>query len=227
MTHAPKFPTALRKMWSGGEVQEWVSKNMPPVVPPVPAQVWAALERMGTPLHDSRLSGATADLDAQNIATIRAHIVAVDKIAAGITPDPSAAWLDAARVSDIPEVHEALEGFAEDPTGTTGTIVVQAVMEACRSRAAYPSANPVGRMGDMAPPGKSHMTVMLDGDSDACVEIWDHETGIHGSRASIEFCTNFGGGSSPRTRQALVNLMLAMQADNEADPRKQWPPERP
>lgn len=25
----PQFPTVLRKMWSGGEVQEWIDRNWP------------------------------------------------------------------------------------------------------------------------------------------------------------------------------------------------------
>lgn len=28
----PRFPTALRKMWSGGEVQDWMDSNLPPLI---------------------------------------------------------------------------------------------------------------------------------------------------------------------------------------------------
>lgn len=86
---------------------------------------------------------------------------------------------------------------------------------------------PVGRMGDMAPPGRTHMTVMLDADGDACVSIWDQENRTSGQLAEIEFCTSFGGGRSPRTRAALVLLMTAMEQDNAECPSKQWPPQHP
>lgn len=41
----------------------------------VPDAVMQALDRMSTPLHDSRLSGLTAELDAANIKTIRDYVL--------------------------------------------------------------------------------------------------------------------------------------------------------
>lgn len=87
----------------------------------------------------------------------------------------------------------------------------------------WPKERRVGRMGDMAPPGKTHMTVMLDCDNDVCVSIWDMEAG-EGKLAGIEFCAIRGGGVSTNTRIALINLMVAMEQDNAESPRKQWPP---
>lgn len=37
-TGAPRFPTMLRKMWSGGEVQQWIDENWSPRPGPTPAQ---------------------------------------------------------------------------------------------------------------------------------------------------------------------------------------------
>lgn len=51
-------------------------------------------------------------------------------------------WRDAERVSDIPEVHEALMDFAEDHTGDNGTYIVRAVMKAIKTPAQ--EAEPVG-----------------------------------------------------------------------------------
>ena len=81
-------------------------------------------------------------------------------------------------------------------------------------------------MGDMAPLGKSHMRIVLDCDNDVCVEIWDDEHN-DGQRAAIEFCAGVGGGQSPKTREALIAVMIAMEADNLEYPRKQWPPLEP
>lgn len=32
ITAPPQFPTALRKMWSGGEVQNWINENVAPLL---------------------------------------------------------------------------------------------------------------------------------------------------------------------------------------------------
>ena len=89
--------------------------------------------------------------------------------------------------------------------------------------APWPKGRNVGRLGDMAPPQDTHMRVLLDGDNDVCVEIWDNERG-QCARAGIEFCTGFGGGKSPRTREALIAVMIAMEADNIECPHGQFPP---
>lgn len=131
------------------------------------------------------------------------------------------------------EVGQALSDHAADPSPDTAVLLVEAVLrtvaqtQTVRNRV-FPQGKNVGRCGDMAPHGRSHMTVQMDSDSDACVAIWDHETGEHGSLATIEFCTSLAGGKSPRTRDALVALMAAMaamEADNASSPRGRWPPE--
>lgn len=83
------------------------------------------------------------------------------------------------------------------------------------------------RMGDMAPPGCSHLTVLMDGDGDAGCSVWEQENEQHGQLASIEFCTFVGGGTSWRTREAMAQLARAIELDNLEDRRKQWPPEQP
>ena len=80
----------------------------------------------------------------------------------------------------------------------------------------WPKARDVGRFGDMSP--SAHMRVGLDGDNDVYVSVWDETGG-----GSIEFCTpGAGGGSSSRTRQALIDLMVAMEEDNAERPDKDW-----
>lgn len=131
---------------------------------------------------------------------------------------------DAQEIANGFEVEQALNDHAADPTPDAANAVVRAVAAALTARRrVFPQGQSVGRCGDMAPLGRSHMTVLLDGDCDACVSIWDQETG-QGSLAGIEFCTAFGGGKSPRTRDALVALMVAMEEDNASSPRGQWPP---
>lgn len=80
----------------------------------------------------------------------------------------------------------------------------------------WPKANDVGRYGDMSQ--LAHLRVGLDGDNDAYVSVYDGEGG-----AVVEFNMPFtGGGKSPRTREALVALMVAMEMDNAEDPSRDW-----
>lgn len=80
----------------------------------------------------------------------------------------------------------------------------------------WPKARDVGRFGDMSP--RAHLRVGLDSDNDAYASVWDEDGG-----ASVEFCTaGAGGGKSSRTREALIDLMVAMEADNAADPSRDW-----
>lgn len=85
-----------------------------------------------------------------------------------------------------------------------------------RVPAPWPKARDVGRFGDMSP--HASLRVGLDSDNDVYVSAWDTDGG-----ASIEFCCpGAGGGKSSRTRMALIALMVAMEADNAADPGKDW-----
>lgn len=80
----------------------------------------------------------------------------------------------------------------------------------------WPKERDVGRYGDMSQ--SAHIRVGLDGDSDAYVSVYDEEGG-----ASVEFCTQYsGGGKSPKTREALIALMLAIEEDNAAHPDFDW-----
>ena len=77
---------------------------------------------------------------------------------------------------------------------------------------AWPKARDVGRYGDMSL--ESFIRVGLDADNDVYVTV-------HGS--DLEFCTaGNGGGKSPRTREALIALMVAIEADNRETPSKDW-----
>ena len=79
----------------------------------------------------------------------------------------------------------------------------------------WPKARDVGRLEDMSPDGV--LRVGLDNDGDAYVSVWTESGG------GVEFCTSGnGGGKSPRTREALLALMVAMESDNEQDPRRDW-----
>jgi hypothetical protein len=78
---------------------------------------------------------------------------------------------------------------------------------------AWPKASVVGRKDDMSP--DDTLTLCLDGDNDVIVTVRE------GKRlsSSVEFCNGGGGGgASPRTRAALIALMVAMEADNATRP---------
>lgn len=81
----------------------------------------------------------------------------------------------------------------------------------------WPKNRTVGRQEDM---GQGHLRVLLDGDNDVVVAVWDGQ-----NSASVEFCNGGGGGGrSSRTRAALIELMRAIEADNAATPAVAWPP---
>lgn len=76
---------------------------------------------------------------------------------------------------------------------------------------AWPISRDTARLEDMSPNG--HLRVALDESGDACVEVFDGE-----NFARVEFCTaGAGGGGSPRTRLALIALMVAIEEDNKED----------
>lgn len=84
----------------------------------------------------------------------------------------------------------------------------------------WPKERTVRRMGDMSP--VATLIVSLDADSDACLSVLDED-----GMADIEFCIGgTGGGKSPRTREALIALMVAMEADNAEFPCRMVPAER-
>nr|WP_255255443.1 hypothetical protein [Pseudomonas fluorescens]CEK42306.1 hypothetical protein PQBR57_0353 [Pseudomonas fluorescens SBW25] len=63
--------------------------------------------------------------------------------------------------------------------------------------------------------GQGKLRLILDGDSDVCVAVINHD----GTMADVEFCTPFsGGGRSPKVREALLNLARAIRDENESNP---------
>lgn len=84
-----------------------------------------------------------------------------------------------------------------------------------RIEPAAPKAREVGRLDDMH--SKGNLRVGLDADQDVYVTVFDGA-----SVAGLEFCDRGQQGASPRTRQALIDLMVAMEADNAARPDKDW-----
>lgn len=75
----------------------------------------------------------------------------------------------------------------------------------------WPRSRDTARLEDMSPNG--HLRVGLDSSGDAIVEVFDGE-----SFARVEFCSGAGGGGrSPRVREALIALMVAIEEDNLED----------
>jgi len=72
----------------------------------------------------------------------------------------------------------------------------------------------VTRLEDMSPTGR--LNLMMQPDGDILIQILEDDGyGEIGNIAAIEFCAiGTGGGQSPRTLKALVNLMIAMKEDN-------------
>lgn len=79
----------------------------------------------------------------------------------------------------------------------------------------WPKSDRVERRDDMSVTGK--LTVMLQRDGDVVVNVCtDAEAG---ESATVEFCAGgSGGGRSMRTREALIALMVAIEADNAERP---------
>lgn len=72
------------------------------------------------------------------------------------------------------------------------------------------------RIEDMSPDGKLKLFIQNDGD--IVVSIYGRNMGEMIS-AQVEFCsTGSGGGRSPKTRDALVDLMRAIEEDNAKRP---------
>lgn len=95
-------------------------------------------------------------------------------------------------------------------------MLAAAPQAASESSMQWPQERDVGRIGDMSK--VASLRVGLDADSDVYVCI-------HGEAGSgsVEFCVpGSGGGKSPRTRAALISLMVAMEADNAETPSRNW-----
>lgn len=81
----------------------------------------------------------------------------------------------------------------------------------------WPKSDRVQRRDDMSTTGK--LTVMLQRDGDVVVNISQGEKFEEFESATVEFCAGGGGGGrSMRTREALIALMVAIEADNAERP---------
>jgi hypothetical protein len=75
----------------------------------------------------------------------------------------------------------------------------------------------VSRKEDMSIRGQ--LRILLDEEGDIHVAVYEDDgEGIIYNSASVEFCSGLGGGQSRHTREALYNLMEAMQLDNQEYP---------
>lgn len=73
----------------------------------------------------------------------------------------------------------------------------------------------ITRLEDMSPMGR--MSVLMQGDADVVVQVVSGDQyGDVRAVAGVEFCVpGTGGGGSPRTHKALVELARAMELDNQ------------
>lgn len=95
-------------------------------------------------------------------------------------------------------------------------MIAAAPQAASESAVQWPQERDVGRIGDMSK--VASLRVGLDADNDVYVSIANEE-----GMADVEFCVpGSGGGKSPRTRAALISLMVAMEADNAETPSRDW-----
>lgn len=75
----------------------------------------------------------------------------------------------------------------------------------------------VTRPGDMSP--EQRLTVTRQDDGDIIIRVDDKERSGRIVSIACEFCApGTGGGRSQRTRQALMDLMMAIQQDNQERP---------
>ena len=86
----------------------------------------------------------------------------------------------------------------------------------CMPTITLPKARDVGRFGDMSPHRPS---ARRPGRRQRCTSAWPAKAGASVESFALEAA---GGGASMRTRDALINLMLAIEADNAERPDKDW-----
>lgn len=87
--------------------------------------------------------------------------------------------------------------------------------------AAIPFHQSIGRKEEMSATGC--LTLFRQEDGDIILTAMDGE----GNSATVEFCSLYmGGGKSPRTREALLDLMLAIIEDKRQRPKPGYCPVR-
>lgn len=175
----------------------------------------------------SELEARVEQLAAELHAIRNERDALVAQVALASTKEPDF-WANAGVLSVLRLMEEGAVGLSTRPTQDMDVALYTSkpILDPTKSREqciTWPKGRHVGRIGDMAPRGHSHMQVTLDADNDVCVQIWEQER-EDGQVASIEFCCpGIGGGKSPRTREALLGLMVAMEDDNMSEPRGAFP----
>lgn len=107
--------------------------------PVVPANVMAALDRMCTPLHESRLSGATAEADARSMKLIRDYVLG-----------GSASAVARAEITNIVELFDALaDGWEEGSAANKYLIAGDGGSFVCSNRYERPHPFYEQRPGDI------------------------------------------------------------------------------
>jgi hypothetical protein len=110
------------------------------------------------------------------------------------------------------------------PMSTAGLAIskIETLLAGKGESITWPKERHVGRRDDMSADGT--LRIGLDSDNDVFVEVSGQRHGEWQS-AAVEFCNGGGGGGrSPRTRAALINLMAAIEEENALEPSKAWPP---
>jgi hypothetical protein len=110
-----------------------------------------------------------------------------------------------------------LAGFRADSHKYQYSVEVTEWLKIEEAQQLWPNAKDVGRLDDMHVNG--HLRVGLDSDNDVYVSVYNGD-----SSSNVEFCNTGGngGGRSPNTRKALIDLMLAIEADNKENPKLDW-----
>jgi hypothetical protein len=81
----------------------------------------------------------------------------------------------------------------------------------------WPAEKLVRRRCEMDP--TASIQVNLEDDGDVEVTVYSGTVPGNYHRATVQFCSGFGGGGrSPRTRAALISLMKAIEEDNKESP---------
>jgi hypothetical protein len=73
----------------------------------------------------------------------------------------------------------------------------------------------VERFGDMSPDGRLHIYQQDDGD---VIIVVIPDSNDNRPSVAVEFCTYSGGGRSPKTREAILALMDAIEDENRENP---------
>lgn len=104
-----------------------------------------------------------------------------------------------------------------------------AEMVCCAARAMvetepFPRERRVQRIEDMSPRG--YLELYIEEDGDIIVTSCGMDHGLVEPGSSVQFCVaGSGGGRSSRTRRALLDLMVAMEKDNEEHPIRHLEPD--